>query len=320
MRFLVEHARRTGTSACSTTATRAPTTAASWSASRSRRGREGRFRGVPRDPGLSVRRRDRQPGLSPVPAVSRGYCERKLSGDGRFGVRRRRVRRAGHGRPARLHDRRRRHAGAHRRRPSPAATATGAGTARGPHAAAAASARCRRPARAGRRQDAGGRRRQRRQLEQDAARALRRTERGGAQARPTAAPGRCRAWRRRRRRAAACRRRRSAPGRRRRCPRAVLERGAITPTRRKRDGASGAPPRRRRPPAARRTAGRGRRAAAPHWSTATAYAGACGGETPKRSAQNTSAAATSDQITNADSRANMRRLSSNASRHRGADR
>ena len=141
--------------------------------------------------------------------------------------------------------------------------------------------------RAGRRQDAGGRCRQRRQLEEDAACALGRCRARRCAGPPTAAPGRCRAWRRRRRRAAACRRPRSAPGRRRRCLRA---------------GSSAAPS---RPPGESATAPPGaassataitggapnRRARSPRGGAArsigTAWAGACGDETPKRSAQNT---------------------------------
>ena len=64
---------RTGTSACSTTATRAPTTAASWSGCRCRvRERQG-VPLVPRHARLSVRRRDRQPRLPAVPAHAETY-------------------------------------------------------------------------------------------------------------------------------------------------------------------------------------------------------------------------------------------------------
>jgi len=54
--------------------------------------------------------------------------------------------------------------------------------------------------------------------------------------------------------------------------------------------------------------------------TATAYGGTGGGLALNRKAQKTPVAATSDQITNADSLANMRRLSWNALRLRASER
>ena len=54
--------------------------------------------------------------------------------------------------------------------------------------------------------------------------------------------------------------------------------------------------------------------------TATAYGGTGGGLALRRRTQKTAVAATSDQITNADSLANMRRLSWNALRLRASER
>jgi hypothetical protein len=54
--------------------------------------------------------------------------------------------------------------------------------------------------------------------------------------------------------------------------------------------------------------------------TAVAYGGTGGGLALRRRSQNTPVAATSDQITNADSLANMRRLSWNALRLRASER
>ena len=267
-------------------------------------------------PRLSVRRRDRQPGLPPVPAVAEAL--RAASCPVTAG---RRPAAAGFAEPGtgcgrlRLHD----GAGAACRPPAAqrrrrSAGTDGSGSCGGGGIAGAAGA-----ARAGRRQDAGSRRRQRRQLQQDAARALRRAERRGAQthrlqhevAVETCAPTA--------KAAAACRRRRSAPG----LPGLglrLLARGAITPTsvkarRRFRR-------RLRRPPAARR-----RRAEQPG-EVAAQRRPRCRPRRRRRrlgrtrrqsaSAQNTRGRATSDQITNADSRANMRRLSWNALPLRGS--
>ena len=54
-----QHERAAGTSACSTTATTAPTTGACWSACRCRRGQSAEFRRFSRPPRLRLRRRDR---------------------------------------------------------------------------------------------------------------------------------------------------------------------------------------------------------------------------------------------------------------------
>ena len=244
------------------------------------------LRRVPRHARLSLRRRDRQSGLPAVPASSRGYCVRKLSGDGRLGF-------GGRGfvEPARA---------------APALRLHGVGAGAGaPIVGAMRRRRCDRRRhgsgsrrqrrhrgrrrRAGRRQDAGGRCRQRRQLEQDAARALRRTERGGAQpdrlqhqvAVELGADGEGA------RRLAVDRDQRQAVGAGR--PRAC---SSAAPSRRPGGSATALParlPRPRRRPAARRTAGPGRRATATARPTAPRRPAPAAATTPKRSAQNTSA-------------------------------
>ena len=267
------------------------------------------FARLPRNARLPLRRRDRQPGLPAVPRSSRGYCVRKLSRRRQVGIRPAADSAEPAGRSGRL--RAARPSGpvpvrAASPEPSPAAREPAPARPRAapPAAIAGAPAPARRAA-AGRRWPVPA---------APAARAGRCARPAPGRAtrcagRPTAAPGRCRAWRRRRRRAAACRRPRSAPGRRRRCLRACSN---AAPSRRpgwKRDGASGARllghgDDRRRAEQPGQVAAQRRRAVDRH------RVGRRLRRTRRRSAapRTPAAAATSDQITNADSRANMRRL------------